>query len=134
MGQAKPLYGWPTKTDDNVNHGVKSIVQPGVKEIFASWAGNPYEYSEPVINDKNHKKINKVAVKIRATTAKEQGQFRRTDYGEHGIRWTEEELMKRVTKPPYKPTGKETYGKPLDRNHRTGDIVTNLYGNNAAKT
>ena len=134
VGQSKPLYGKPAKVDPNAQHGVPGFkIEPSVKEIFQSWAGDPYVYSGPPVNDKNHKKINKHAVTIRATTAKQQGEFRRTEYGENGIRWTEDELMKRVIFPGYKPKGTEVYGKALDRNHVTADIVTNLYGVTAGK-
>lgn len=79
--------------------------------------------------------VNKYAIKVRATTAKDQGAMRRTTYGEHGLRYTQDQLMKKNDQifPKYKPKGSEVFGKPLQVDNRMGDIVTGLYANEFTK-
>ena len=87
------MHGTELKIDKNANHGVTVKPEPGVKEIFASWAEEPRIPSSKPVQDKNHRLTNMMAIKNRATTAKQQGEFRNTQYA-NGLRFTKEQLMK----------------------------------------
>ena len=104
-----------------------------MKEIFESWAATKEELKVDERQDKNHKLTNKYAIRARATTAKAQGAFRKTDFAENKIRWTREQLMKVPKYDKYVPRGDEVFGKPKPPMHHMGNIVTNVYGEKGRK-
>ena len=78
--------------------------------------------------------MNKYAIKVRATTAKGQGAMRRTDVGENGLRYTQDQLMKKNDQifHKYKPKGDEIYGKQVEK-YSMGDLVTGLFAEESRK-
>lgn len=98
-----------------------------VGEVITKWAPGCELSKEPKM-DKNAIKMNKHAIKVRATTAKEAGALRRTDVADK-LRIRERELLtaKSDLNPRFKPTGEETFGMKVPRIRNIKQLVRHKY-------
>ena len=93
LGQAKKIKVAGVPEGFVAGNPAKNPAEGGVADMFKE---QPPPVVKPTIfqpkMDKNQKLINKMAIRQRATTAKAQGSFRRTKYGEDGMRFPEKKI------------------------------------------